>query len=248
MESGSTAPLDEESQLWSIFVESRNTEAREQLFGMHLGYAKAIAARLYRGRTRDDVEFADYYQLACVGLLESIERYQPTGLATFRTYCTRRIEGNVLDGAERLTEAQQQLALKRRIRKERLASVQSSAQPSVLKETLARLTEVAVGLAIGFMLEETGMFLAPDDVQAWHSSPYDTAAWTQAKARLLEFVAILPDRERKVIEYHYLQGIQFDQIAQLLSLTKGRVSQIHKEALARLRQNAIQLGTMSLTG
>jgi len=43
--------------------------------------------------------------------------------------------------------------------------------------------------------------------------------------------------ERQVIEYHYLQGLLFADIATLLGLSRGRVSQIHSSALFRLRKS-----------
>jgi len=48
-------------------------------------------------------------------------------------------------------------------------------------------------------------------------------------------VADLSEQERTVIRYHYLQEVPFSEIAALLGLTKGRIAQIHKQALGRLR-------------
>lgn len=44
----------------------------------------------------------------------------------------------------------------------------------------------------------------------------------------------LGDQQRRVIWWHYFQEIKFDEIAQTLGLTKGRVSQIHKAAITAL--------------
>jgi RNA polymerase sigma factor for flagellar operon FliA len=45
----------------------------------------------------------------------------------------------------------------------------------------------------------------------------------------------LPPQDRMVLRSHYLQELPFDEIAAMLQLTKGRISQIHKQALQRLR-------------
>jgi RNA polymerase sigma factor FliA len=238
--------IADEQRIWRAYRESRDPELREKLFAMNLDYAKAIAARLYRNRPRDDVEFKDYYQFACVGLLESIDRYIPDGEAQFRTYCTRRIEGNVLDGIERLTDAQQQIALSRRMARERLDSIRPRYVSRDASSVLTALAEAAVGLAIGFMLEDTGMYAAAEDEACRAPSAYDTLEWRQARSRMRQFVDYLPPRERQIIQYHYLQGLRFEQIASLLGISAGRVSQLHREAILSLRSAALTAGDILL--
>jgi RNA polymerase sigma factor for flagellar operon FliA len=60
-------------------------------------------------------------------------------------------------------------------------------------------------------------------------------AWRQARERMLGAVRALPDRERQVIVLHYLHGLTFEHIGAVLELTKGRISQLHREALLMLR-------------
>jgi RNA polymerase sigma factor for flagellar operon FliA len=52
---------------------------------------------------------------------------------------------------------------------------------------------------------------------------------------LLKLTADLPEREAKIIRHHYFQQVPFDDIAESLGLTKGRVSQLHRRALMMLR-------------
>ena len=55
--------------------------------------------------------------------------------------------------------------------------------------------------------------------------------------RLLELALDeLQGRERTVMELHYRQHVPFVEIAELLGVTKGRVSQIHRAAVARMRE------------
>ena len=46
----------------------------------------------------------------------------------------------------------------------------------------------------------------------------------------------LPERERDLVTRHYFGQREFQSIAQDLGITKGRVSQLHAQALARIRQ------------
>ncbi len=45
----------------------------------------------------------------------------------------------------------------------------------------------------------------------------------------------LADKERSVIQYHYQQDIAFEEVGRLLGLSRGRVSQLHRQALSKLR-------------
>jgi RNA polymerase sigma factor for flagellar operon FliA len=46
----------------------------------------------------------------------------------------------------------------------------------------------------------------------------------------------LPERERDIVVRHYFGQSEFQAIAQDLGVTKGRISQLHAQALARIRQ------------
>lgn len=219
------------------------SEAREALFLNYMPYARAIAARLFAGRHRNDVEFDDFLQLANIGLIEAINRFDPTHGTRFTTFCTPRLRGAVLNGIEKLTEAQEQLSFDRRRRAERVESLKDMRDD---KRQLQSLGALATGLAIGFMLEGTGMFLASDVPTFGYAEGYESASWQQLGLTLRAAVSDLPTNERKVISLHYFDALPFEQIATLLDLSKGRISQLHRAGLERLRaalhpDNALQI-------
>src|SRR5471032_324241 len=133
-----------ERALWTALATEPTASRREAIFSHYLPYARAIAAQLYAGRHRDDVEFKDFLQLACIGLLESIDRFEPDRGILFRTFCTPRIRGNVLAGITRLSDGQEQASLQRRMRRERVASLEQGDESGNRSfdtfQTLAMLT------------------------------------------------------------------------------------------------------------
>ncbi|MDF3836817.1 sigma-70 family RNA polymerase sigma factor [Cupriavidus basilensis] len=220
-----------EAVLWQQPPAARDAGWREQVVLRYLPYTRSIAARLFAGRLLDDLDFADLYQLACIGLLECIDRFDPARGVSFVTYCTPRIEGNVLSGLQRLSDGQEQISLRRRMRRDRLASLRQ--QDGERAIGLERLAEVSVGLAIGFMLDGTSMYGDAD--QTGQDTGYDSLLWKQTRNRLLGCVKLLPAREQKVLMFHYFHHLQFDQIALIMMLTKGRISQLHRGGLDKLR-------------
>ena len=227
-------PLEDEGSLWQRWKGAGDAEARGLLAHRYLLYARALAGRLYGRRRTDEIEFEEYHQFAVVGLMEAIERFVPGQGAEFRTFAFSRIQGAILNGLDRLTERQQQFAMRRRILSERTASLapdDSSQEDS--QRLLEDLGDVAVGLALGFILE--GLVAGPDPDERRPVDPYAQVELREARQQLRKMISRIPEREREVLEMHYANARRFDEIAKVLQLSKSRVSQIHQEAIARLR-------------
>jgi RNA polymerase sigma factor for flagellar operon FliA len=97
-----------------------------------------------------------------------------------------------------------------------------------------QLADVAVGLALGFVLDGAADQAEAEEAAPAH--PYGAIEMAQLRARLQALMSTLPQRERLVIKYHYLNQVPFHQIADSMGISKGRVSQIHHNALALLRK------------
>ncbi|MBC3875050.1 sigma-70 family RNA polymerase sigma factor [Undibacterium flavidum] len=223
-----------------LFFESRESKFRIQLVDHYLAYAKTVAAVLYARRQGNEVEFEDYHQLARVGLLEAIDRFDPTRGLQFNTFAEQRIRGAILNGLENQTEKQRQLSTIKRLQADRLAAssavVSDSINAHAKDKIFSVLAEVGIGLAISWMLADTGIAETAED-SAVEFPFYKSLEVKQLRDLLLQQLSLLSNSEQRVIRYHYLQGITMEEIAEIFSLTKGRISQIHKSALKNLRQN-----------
>jgi RNA polymerase sigma factor FliA len=173
-----TTPDSDSDALWEAFIETHSASAREALFQHYLPYARALAAKLYAGRHRNDVDFNDFRQLALVGLLESIDRFELDRSNAFETFCTPRIKGAVLDGVQKLTDAQEQISFMRRAQRERIASLESAGPDTepVISDTFDKLAQLTAGLAIGFMLDDTGLLAHDSDKPSTIPAPWQSVA------------------------------------------------------------------------
>lgn len=237
MDLAEVAAVDE-ADLWRRLRASGEAAAREALLALHMPYAKVVAATYYGKRFHDEIEFGDYLQLASMGLIEALDRYDPARGFQFRTFAARRMHGAILNGLERLTEKQQQIAARQRLRSERVHDVKAMAGadghvPRNAEQLLRFVSEVGVGLALCWMLEGTAM--VENEGAGDHQPFYRSVALVQLRERLMHAIESLPAQQKAVVRYHYLQEIPFDEIAVMLALTKGRISQIHKQALLHLR-------------
>ena len=244
-----------ESGLWQRWHGDGDLSAREELVHRFAPYARMLAAVVYKGRFHDEVEFADYHQLACVGLLEAIGRFQPDAGVHFKAYAAHRIRGAILSGLEKQTEKNQQIAAQQRLEKDRLEAIKAAAKSSLrenaekslssdqINPLLSYMAEVGVGLALGVMLEGTRMFVSEQDAAAVASPEigyFKKSEGLQLQEILRGAIEKLEQSERRVVRYHYHQGLAFEEISQLLGVSRGRISQIHRKALVGLRHALAQ--------
>ena len=236
---------DEEARLWAE-LRRGSASAREQLFERNLPYARALARREYRGRRGADLDLDDLFQLACTGLLEAMDRFDPDLGVPFPGFANRRIRGAMIDGIAKMNEVREQLSHRGRVKRERLRSLAlERAAKLEAGEAMEALVDMAVGLALGFMLEGTGLYHDSQE-PATQVTAYDSLAWKELVDRLVGELARLGERDRLIIRLHYMEDVNFDQIAVLLSLSKGRISQLHKSALMLLRKRVSGAGGFRL--
>jgi RNA polymerase sigma factor for flagellar operon FliA len=227
----------DEARLWER-CRRGDGAARQQLIDLHLPYARVVAASYYAKRPTDEIEFGDYLQLATVGLIECIDRYDPALGVQFRSFAARRMQGELIDGIERMTEKHQQAAARRRLERQRLESIKEglgddgSPRERTTDQLLAYVADAGLAFALAWLLDGTGMLHAEDKIETLPF--YRNVEMRQLRERIAELVTSLPPQERRVVHEHYFQERPFLEIAEGMRLTKGRISQIHHKALRRL--------------
>jgi RNA polymerase sigma factor FliA len=225
-----------EASLWRQFHVENKQSYRDRLFGFYQALTRSIALGEFRRRPRYGLDFDDFLQLALSGLLEAIDRFDPLRGSPFEAFARRRIKGSISDGVAKSSEGAAQYTFVRRQHSERIASLM--AQNDLEQNThLQKLSEVVVGLAIGMLLEASAL----DLVSTPEPDPYDCLAFNDMKRVVMHELSDLPDPGGLVLRRHYLDGIPFGTIAQSLNLSKGRISQIHKDALIALKAKFYQL-------
>jgi RNA polymerase sigma factor for flagellar operon FliA len=100
-------------------------------------------------------------------------------------------------------------------------------------ERFAGMVDVAILLAMGYVLEDNGEWNAAGPSNA---DPYRSVHLEGVRARLIRLVDALPERERLIVRYHYFEHMEFQDIGAVLDVTKGRVSQLHARALQLIRE------------
>lgn len=222
-----------EGELWRLSRAGDRT-ARDALIEHYMPLARIIAGQVYRRRPDEDVEFDDYLQYAHIGLIDAIGRFRPDTDAAFSTFAGYRIRGAILNGVQKETERREQYAWRKRLQKERIDSLKREGGGGKTQDLFAELVDIGIGLALGYMLEDTAML---SDTDAAHEQgPYRSEEMARLKQRVREAVDALPEREAVIIRYHYFHQMSMEELGDILEISRGRVSQIHKRALGLIRE------------
>ncbi|MDP3457669.1 MAG: sigma-70 family RNA polymerase sigma factor [Hyphomonas sp.] len=225
-------PAQVDAALWRRCRQEGDSAARETLFERHKLLARQIAGSEYFRRPPYGLERADFEQLAFAGLIEAIDRYDPLRGVPFEAFARYRIAGAISSGIGQSSEGAAQYTFRRRTELDRLRTLKDAGE-SLPDDPLAELTDLVTGLALGFMLEEVarlGESQNQGPADAWQSG-----AWRDLLLSLRRALDSLPLPEKTIIRQHYFEGVAFLEIAALLELSRGRVSQLHRAALERLR-------------
>jgi RNA polymerase sigma factor for flagellar operon FliA len=195
------------------------------------------------------VQIDDIIQAGMMGLLDAASRYDELHGAQFETYATQRIRGAMLD------ELRAADWLPRSLRRD-MRRIEAAI--SQLQQKLGRSpneTEIAEELEISLveyqhMLQESrgAQLLYYEDFQdedhddfferfefSNDADPMDLLQDARFKAELVQAIESLPERERMMMGMIYEQEMNLREIGEVMGVSESRVSQLHSQAVARLR-------------
>lgn len=240
---------DELSQIWLAYAESQDPELQEILVIAYEPLARYLARRaLAKAPPYQDAE--DILSYAHHGLLNAIERFDPSKGFKFETYATRRIAGAIIDGQRKQDPLGR--PLRRRVKAMAAAIdlfwAQNSRSPSI-SELSAATGETEAGVRELYLAQQTltgsldevtdstteGV---PRDVTSALSLEGEAEVSSQLgelRNGLAEMLPILPLSRRIFVVLHYCEQRSFAEVGDVLGVTEARVGQIRQEVLESLR-------------
>lgn len=207
------------------------------LVSLHLPLVKRIANHL-AVKLPSHIEIDDLIQVGLIGLLKAKEDYQADSGATFSTYATIRIRGAMMD------ELRARDWLPRSVQKN-LGKVAKAVQEA--EQRLGRAptdSEVAIelGISLGDYHELLGDVslarLTPvEDIEtvAGDLEPDREVIESLRATALSDAIKELPEKEQLMMSLYYVDNLNLKEIGLVLEVSESRVSQIHGQAIARLK-------------
>ncbi|HZK53849.1 MAG TPA: FliA/WhiG family RNA polymerase sigma factor [Desulfosporosinus sp.] len=230
---------------------SRGPWKQEQI-EQYLPLVKRIAGRLAMSLPAH-VDEDDIIGYGVFGLLDALDRFEAARGFKFETYASIRIRGAMIDGLrtmdwvphsarQKVKHVQDGFALLE-YRLGRAATVQEVAEllKVEVREIEAVLAQAQVLTLTSF--DETTVDGEGDSngtplnllVDTEAQEAYQAVEKQERKQVLAVAVEKLPDKEKLVVALYYQEELTLKEIAAVLKLSESRISQLHTQAVLRLR-------------
>jgi RNA polymerase sigma factor for flagellar operon FliA len=199
------------------------------------------------------VEMDDLVSAGTLGLVDALRKFDPARKVKIESYARHRIRGGILDGLRNLDPATRDMRRRARTVDRTYHGLEAKLGRPVKDEEIAEALGISLkawhrwareihGLGFdGWQRLETAAAVRthPAGDEGWmaviQENPFDLCYRREQRDLLKLALARLPERERLIVTLYYQQELTMKQIAARLGVDESRVSQLHAEALQRLK-------------
>jgi RNA polymerase sigma factor FliA len=239
------------NHLWTEYKSSGARELRDQLIVHYSPLVKYVSGRVAVGLPQN-IEQADLVSYGVFGLIDAIDKFDPTRAIKFETYAIARIKGAIIDELRSIDWVPRSVRAKARAVEKAYATLEAALGRTPTDAEVAEEMEISeqdlhnifnqisfVGLvALDEMLSggDRGESTTLGDTIADKSEgPTGAFEVEEMKQILAGAINRLGDREKIVLTLYYYEGLTLAEIGEVLGVTESRVCQIHTKAVIQLR-------------
>ena len=223
---------------------SEGTKDINALIENNMGLVRKIAWHMH-GRVKSAIEIEDLIQIGMYGLVTAAQNYVVKEGVSFASYAGIRIRGEIVDHLRRnsnLCRTTIQMQQKYNASFEKLSRLlqREPKKSEIAKDMGLEASELDnweqafaanTHQSLDSVYDEFSIWFASND-----QSPEDELSDTELRENLVEALKTLPEREAMLVQLYYVEELNVYEIAEVLEITTGRVSQIKKSAISRLRE------------
>ena len=228
---------------------------QEQMIMQYAPLIKYIASRLAL-RLPSHISLDDLISSGIIGLIDAIHKFDPSKNISFKTYAEFRIKGAILDELRSLDWIPRSVRKKSHVLEKAYAELEKThgrpAEPEevcqalgleleefyqLLDETksvsLVELEGVRKTVRTGPELPDNDLpeILLDENVR----DPFLSLHFSELQDIMVKAIDILPDKEKLLISLYYYEELTMKEIGQIMGYTESRISQLHTQAMLRLR-------------
>lgn len=253
----------DELELWREYRTSKNPEIRSYIVEKYSPLVKHVAGRIAIGMPQN-VEFEDLVSYGVFGLLDAIEKFDPSREIKFKTYAMTRIRGSIFDELRSVDWIPRSIRQKAKQLEQIIGMLENKEGKKVDDEEIAKELGISMEEYNTLLSKISGTTLVSlndiwflgdenDEVSFMETlespmnlNPDNIIEKEEIKNVIVEAIKTLPDKEKKVIVLYYYEDLTLKEIGEVLEVTESRISQLHTKAVSRLRsklgkvKNAIQ--------
>ncbi len=240
---------DNGEKLWAEYLKKPSLKLREEIIIEYSPLVKLVAGRLnmYLGY---NVEFDDLCGYGVFGLIDAVDKFDPSKEVKFETYASLRIRGSILDYVRKMDWIPRSVRQKQRKIDEAIKNVEARTGFAATDDLVAKelgITDdeytdwqsqmkVTNVISLNEFIEAGGEPVMDTAGNSHFDSPESFIEKEELKEKLKDAMTKLTEKESKVILLYYYEDMTLKEISQVLEVTESRVSQLHTKALSKMQK------------
>ena len=233
------------NEVWNQYVKTHNAQLKDRLTEHYVHLVKLVAGRLgiYLNQYIDLDDLVGY---GVLGLIDAIDKFDPSKNVKFETYASLRIRGAILDAIRKLDWIPRTLRKKQKDIDKIYIELESKLGRTPVDQEVADALHISLDEYNTLLKEVNVSTLISIDENIYqfesvkdHNAqiPERCIEEKEMKDTLSKLIDELPEREKKVIFLYYYEELTLKEISRVLEVSESRVSQLHTKAVSRLRAN-----------
>lgn len=240
------------SKMWADYTATRARSVRDALIENYLYLVRYVAGKMSMS-VPPSVEIDDLVSAGVVGLMDAVEKYDPTRDTKFETYAVSRIRGAIVDDLRSLDWVPRSVRRKARLLEEAYSHLEGELHRPASDEEISNRLNISVEELRGITedVASAGLLSLDDFVGNQDGEkttriidlvssrradcPSANIEIEEMKELLASAILNLPEKERTVLALYYYEDMTLKEIGRTLSVSESRISQIHTKAMLRLR-------------
>jgi len=238
-------------QVWNHFFQHRDDPSRNILLEHYLPQVKYTATRLH-SRFPQSVELDDLYGVGILGLIDAINKFDPTRNVRFETYCVLRIKGTIYDDIRKKDRVPRQVRKRAKQLQEVTQRLEAIFGRTPSDEDLADELEMNMEEFYHFQRDANASSLISLNTNFSESdgegefgeldilpNPKSQDPFLEIQRKDLKEYLIrgFSRQEQLIFTLYHLEEMTMKEIGNTLGISESRVSQLHTSIIARLRSH-----------
>jgi RNA polymerase sigma factor for flagellar operon FliA len=217
---------------------------RENIVRFYAPKIRILALRL-KAKLPQSVELNELISAGSLGLLDALGKFNPQRGIKFDTYSENRIKGAMLDELRRMDWFSRGLRQRVKTLEDAQRQVEHETGCPATPEQLQSLTGMSEKeVQHGLEALHNQMCLSLDSFHEnvigrktmTEDEPFQSTAFQEIVDKVANLIEELTPREKLVISLYYGEELNMKETAEVMDITEGRVSQLHSQALIKLRK------------
>ena len=228
---------------------AQGTLDRETTVDRYAPMVRRVANQL-AGRLPASVDVGDLVQAGMIGLMDAMTRFDENGGAQFETFATQRVRGAMLDELRGTDWLPRSARRAQRTIEQHIGDLEQTLQRSPTETEIAESMNMELSAYQKMLGDARGAQLVYiDDLGGRDSdegfldrhTPEEPTNMTELlksdefRDALTQAIGQLPEREQMVMAMYYEQDLNLKEIGAVMGVTESRISQLHSQAVSRLR-------------